>query len=67
MEYLAVLLPSLGLGILFWFIMRWIFRADRTERQSRARSQEDAREWYEEIKERDDLRDPFGQETGKSR
>lgn len=31
---LAGLTPSVGVGLLFWFAMRKIFRADRDERQA---------------------------------
>lgn len=59
MEYLAVLVPSVGIGIIFYFIMRWAFRADRTERRHRAESEEDARQWYEQIKAREDSDELF--------
>ncbi len=36
MDYLAVILPSLGVGVLFFFAMRAIFRADRSEREALA-------------------------------
>lgn len=34
MEYLAVLLPSLAVGIIFYFVMKSIFNADRAEREA---------------------------------
>lgn len=34
---LAALLPSIGVGLIFWFAMRAIINADRTERQALAR------------------------------
>lgn len=34
---LAALLPSLGVGVLFFVAMRYILRADRNERQALAR------------------------------
>jgi hypothetical protein len=34
---LAALLPSIGVGLLFWFAMRALVNADRTERQAIAR------------------------------
>ncbi|WP_315096481.1 hypothetical protein [uncultured Cellulomonas sp.] len=34
---LAALLPSIGVGLLFWFAMRAVVNADRTERQALAR------------------------------
>ena len=30
--YFEVLAPSVGVGLIFWFAMRAIFRADRNER-----------------------------------
>jgi len=41
-EYVAVLLPSLVVGLLFWFAMKAIFNADKSERQAEARAQEEA-------------------------
>jgi len=34
---LAALLPSIGVGLLFWVVMRAVLNADRTERQALAR------------------------------
>lgn len=34
---LAALLPSIGVGLLFWFAIRALVNADRTERQALAR------------------------------
>lgn len=31
---LGALLPSIGLGLLFWFILRSILRADRLQREA---------------------------------
>lgn len=42
MEYIAVLLPSLVVGLLFWFAMKSIFNADKSERQAEARAQAEA-------------------------
>ncbi len=39
MEYLAVLLPSLVLGVLFYFVIRSIFNADRSEREAMAHAE----------------------------
>jgi flagellar biosynthesis/type III secretory pathway M-ring protein FliF/YscJ len=37
--------PTVCVGLLFWFVMRAILRADRTEREAQARfeAEEDAR------------------------
>ncbi|MBA4101044.1 MAG: hypothetical protein C0488_02215 [Arthrobacter sp.] len=42
MEYLAVLLPSIVVGLLFWFAMKSIFNADKAERQAEAQAQAEA-------------------------
>jgi hypothetical protein len=42
MEYVAVLLPSIVVGLLFWFAMKAIFNADTSERQAEARAQAEA-------------------------
>ena len=34
---LAALIPSIGVGVLFWYGMRAVINADRTERQALAR------------------------------
>ncbi len=36
MEYLAVILPSLCVGVVFYFVMKSIFNADRAEREALA-------------------------------
>ncbi|WP_424348532.1 hypothetical protein [Kocuria sp. CH-021] len=53
MEYFAAVLPSICIGIIFWLILRAIFRGDRTERAVESASQVDAARWYEELKQRD--------------
>ncbi|MEE2521998.1 hypothetical protein V1639_07760 [Pseudarthrobacter sp. J75] len=42
MEYVAVLLPSLVVGLLFWFAMKSIFNADKAERRAEAQAQAEA-------------------------
>ncbi len=42
MEYVAVLLPSLVVGLIFWFAMKSIFNADKSERQAEARAKAEA-------------------------
>lgn len=39
--YAEVLLPSLGVGLIFWLAMRAIFRADRAERRAEAAVRQD--------------------------
>ncbi|MHA7240708.1 hypothetical protein [Arthrobacter sp. TMS1-12-1] len=40
MEYVAVLLPSACLAVLFYFVIKAIFNADRAEREAMARAEE---------------------------
>ncbi|OUM42389.1 hypothetical protein FJV46_05140 [Arthrobacter agilis] len=40
MEYVAVLLPSACLAVLFYFVIKAIFNADRSERDAMARAEE---------------------------
>ena len=42
MEYLWVLAPSLGVGLLFCFVMKAIFNADRREREALAEAEREA-------------------------
>ncbi|MEV7607670.1 hypothetical protein AB0N65_19735 [Paenarthrobacter sp. NPDC089322] len=42
MEYIAVLAPSVVVGLIFWFAMKSIFNADKSERQAEARAQAEA-------------------------
>jgi hypothetical protein len=42
MEYVAVLLPSIVVGLFFWFAMKSIFNADKAERQAEAQAQAEA-------------------------
>lgn len=55
-EYFSVLAPSVGLGLVFWLVMRSLLRADAGEREQRARrergvdaraarEEQEAREW----------------------
>lgn len=60
MEYLSVFLPSLGVGLIFYLVMRWLFRGDRAERSAQANVEQDAERWYEELKDREGDQVPFG-------
>lgn len=62
MEYLAVFLPSLGVGVIFYFVMRWLLRSDRAERTAQANSRADAESWYQQLREREGQDLPFGYE-----
>ncbi len=42
MEYIAVLAPSIVVGLIFWFAMKSIFNADKSERQAEAKAQAEA-------------------------
>jgi hypothetical protein len=45
-EYFSVLAPSVGLGLIFWLVMRSLFRADSGERNARAELEErEAEDW----------------------
>jgi hypothetical protein len=39
-EYVAVLLPSACLAVLFYFVIKAIFNVDRSEREAMARAEE---------------------------
>jgi hypothetical protein len=58
-EYVAVLLPSVCLAVLFYFVIKAIFNADRAEREAMKRAEEvqDA----EDARARRTLRDGDGQ------
>lgn len=62
-DYLAVLLPSIGVGLVFWFVMRALFRADRGERRAQEAvhaDQADAERWYRQLKQREGADRPSG-------
>lgn len=40
MEYVAVLLPSVCLAVLFYFVIKAIFNVDRAEREAMKRAEE---------------------------
>ncbi|MCG2624245.1 hypothetical protein LVY72_20350 [Arthrobacter sp. I2-34] len=42
MEYLWVLAPSACVGLLFYFVMKALFNADRKERQALAEAEREA-------------------------
>ncbi|WP_182113031.1 MULTISPECIES: hypothetical protein [unclassified Actinotalea] len=44
LQVVAALVPSIGVGAVFWFAMRSIIQADRRERQAIARLDAQARE-----------------------
>lgn len=67
MEYLSVFLPSIGVGVIFYLVMRWLFRGDRAERSAQAEVQRDAERWYEEVREREGNNVPFGYQEVSSR
>lgn len=67
MEYIAVLLPSISVGIIFWLVLRGVFRGDRTERTVQSRSQQDAERWYEQLRQRDGEDVPFGHPSRRDR
>lgn len=36
MQYVEVLLPTIVVALIFWFVMRAVFRVDRNERRAEA-------------------------------
>lgn len=44
MEYLWVLAPSAGVGLIFYFAMKAVFNADRKEREALAQAEREAEE-----------------------
>lgn len=45
-DYFSVLAPSVGLALIFWLVMRSVFRVDTGEREAKAVLEErEAREW----------------------
>ncbi|NUP75847.1 MAG: hypothetical protein HOQ07_14575 [Sinomonas sp.] len=42
MDYVAVLLPPIGVGLIFWFAIRAIFNADKSEREALAQAEREA-------------------------
>ena len=42
MDYLAVIVPSVAVGVVFFFAIRAIFNADRSEREALARAEREA-------------------------
>ncbi|GAA4767387.1 hypothetical protein [Citricoccus nitrophenolicus] len=48
-DYFSVLAPSVGLALIFWLVMRSVFRVDTGERQAKAEHEErEARQWASE-------------------
>lgn len=43
MDYVAVLLPPVLVGLIFWFAIRAIFNADKSEREALAQAEREAR------------------------
>ena len=43
-EAIAALIPSVGVGLIFWFAVRAMLRADRRERQVLARHEREGRD-----------------------
>lgn len=63
MDYIIAVIPPICAGILLYFVLRWITRADRTERAVQREIQDDAAQWYENIKNAKGTRDPFGEKN----
>ena len=50
MDILIALVPPIFAGIALYFILRWINRADRSERAAQREAEKDAQLWYERVK-----------------
>ena len=46
MDILIALVPPIFAGIALYFILRWINRADRSERAAQREAEKDAQLWY---------------------
>lgn len=44
MDVIAALVPSIGVGLLFWFVIRAVIHADRNERAALAAAEREERE-----------------------
>lgn len=44
----GALVPSIGVGLLFWFVIRAILRADRREREAERQAESEYREAHPE-------------------
>lgn len=64
-DYIIALIPSLFAGIILYFILRWISRADRTERETHQKIQDDAAIWYEKVKNSEGSKNPFKEKPKK--
>ena len=66
MEYVKVLLPSICVGLLFWYVLRAIVRADRIERDEMdrhyARMEKAGTDDPQTPERRDSEKDPVGGE-----
>ncbi len=60
LEFLIGLIPSICAGLALYLILRWILRADRTERSAQRQIEQDAEAWYQQVKNSTGSRDPFG-------
>lgn len=49
LDVLAALAPSVGVGLIFWFVMRAVIHADRRERQALARIEAEERARPEDV------------------
>lgn len=70
MDYIIALIPSIAAGLILYFVLRWITRADRTERSAQRSLQDDAAQWYENVKASKGTRNPFDkdvEDSGKNR
>ena len=60
-DYIIAIIPSVFAGLILYFILRWISRADRTERETQQKMQDDAAAWYENVKKSEGTKNPFSE------
>lgn len=66
MDYIIAIIPSVCAGIVLYLVLRWITRADRTERAVQREMQDDAAQWYENVRNAKGTKDPFGKTPDES-
>lgn len=66
-DYFSVLAPSVGLALIFWLVMRSVFRVDTNEREAKAVLEErEAQQWASERDGRRARDETAGEQSGDS-